>query len=82
MPEDKPFTLDDYKSMLEDATRRFAIDYLELLRSNPLLDMLSKDYIPPTRRQRLRNRLNDLRRRAKDIWTILRGGDVHEDCGH
>jgi hypothetical protein len=22
----------------------------------------------------------DYRQRAKDIWTILRGGDVHKDC--
>jgi hypothetical protein len=81
----KTYNLDDCdKQILSEATRRFAVaSALEAqLKSNHLADMLAMGYKPPTRWQRFKYRLADLKQRCKDIWTIVSGGDVHENCGY
>ena len=78
-------TLGEYNDfVLRDATCRFAMGRLveQANRSNLLLGMLAVGCVPPTRWQRIKNRIADYGRRAKDIWTILRGRDIHENCGY
>ena len=89
--DNKPLTIADYdKRILQPAMKRFVecrISEYEL-REEYKLDVLfgSKQsgipYKPPTRWQRFKRRLYDYQQRAKDIWTILRGKDIHEDCGY
>lgn len=43
--------------------------------------MRIEDLPPPTRKQKLQYWWDDKKQRARDIWTILSGGDIHEDCG-
>jgi hypothetical protein len=78
-------TLEEFnRSVLVDATRRFAASAIseELSRGNALADMLYMSCKPPTRWQRWKNRAENLRHRASDIWTIATGGDIHENCGY
>ena len=79
-------TLEDYdREVLQPAMKRFAEcqAYEDIRKENML-----KDYgyytngKKITKWQRFKYRLRNYRQRAKDIWTILRGGDIHEDCGY
>jgi hypothetical protein len=81
---DKQITLDDFSAQLQVMTARFAAAKVveDLSRKNHLLEMLMMGYKPPTKWQRFKYRLADLRQRAKDIWTILSGGDIHSNCGY
>lgn len=46
-------------------------------------DALYMGLKPPTKWQRLKYKLADIKQRCKDIWTIISGGggDIHENCG-
>lgn len=80
---DKPYTLNEYnKQILEPMTRRFAETalYEQLMRKNSLANMLAMGYVPPTKWQRFKYRMQDIGQRFKDIWTIFSGGDIHKDC--
>lgn len=76
--------IDDYSKMLATATNRFAASKLadDLLKKDVFADMLFMGYKPPNRWQKFKCRLKDYKQRCKDIWTIVSGGDVHEDCGY
>jgi trehalose/maltose hydrolase-like predicted phosphorylase len=57
--------------------------------TNEMADKIIRDNLnyfknlpKPTRKQRLKWWWQDKVQRAKDIWTILSGGDVHKDCGY
>lgn len=78
------YTLDDYNKLLVETTARFAACRVadEVLRKNALADMLYMGYTPPTRRQRFKSHIYDIKQRFKDIWTIVSGGDVHKNCGY
>lgn len=82
---DKSYTIEDYtKQILEPMTQRFAecIVHEELMRKNHLADMLAMGYVPPTKWQRFKYRMQDIKQRFKDIRTIVSGGDIHKDCGY
>lgn len=49
----------------------------DILKANHFI----KDLPKPTRKQRFKWFWQDKMQRAKDIWTILSGGDIHKDCG-
>ncbi len=76
--------MDDFSKMLAHATNRFAAAAIaeSITRENAFADMLYMGYTPPTRWQRFKYHILDYRQRCKDIWTIVSGGDVHEDCGY
>lgn len=78
------FTLDDYAKHLNEATRQFAACKVveDLMRQEHLADMLAMGYVPPTKWQRLKYRMQNIGQRFKDIWTIVSGGDIHKDCGY
>lgn len=82
---EKPFTIKDYEDqILKPAIKRFAecvIDE-EVMRKEFIGDLAHYGYTPPTKWQKFKYRLQDYRQRAKDIWTILRGKDIHENCGY
>lgn len=73
-------TLDDYSKLINDATVRFAAASIaeDLQHADALFNML---YTPPTRLDRVRYWFKDKAQRARDIWIILSGGDIHENCG-
>ena len=77
-------TLDDYSKLISDATVRFAAARVaeDLHRGDALADMLYMGYTPPTRLDRVRYWFKDKAQRARDIWIILSGGDIHENCGY
>ena len=86
MCEDKPervqIGLKEWNALNEASIRFMASKYAEdIMKPNYLADMLFMGYKPPTKWQKFKYKLSDLKQRAKDIWTILKGGDVHEDCG-
>lgn len=70
--------LNDYnKQILEPSIQKLARE--GLFAENYLYDRLVVN--PPTKWQRFKYRMKDYRQRIKDIWAILRGKDIHEDCG-
>ena len=81
-PERVSMNLEDW-SALNEASIRFMAGKMadDLMKPNYLADMLFMGYKPPTKWQRFKNRLVDYKQRCKDIWTILSGGDIHENCG-
>lgn len=82
---EKPFTIKDYdEQILQPAIKRFAECKVmdNLTRANILADYEFYGGKKPTRWQKFKYRLQDYRQRVKDIWTILKGGDIHEDCGY
>lgn len=78
-----PQNLVDKRLTIKEISDRFIQNYdwekaaRELMEENYIFF----DCKPPTRWQRFKRRLQDLKQRAKDIWTILRGKDIHENCG-
>ena len=87
----KPMTIADYdKEILQPAIKRFAdLKITEYEAKEEFkFDVLfgSKQwgipYDPPTKWQKFKRRLYDYHQRAKDIWTILKGKDIHKDCGY
>lgn len=69
---DKPYTLENYtKQILEPMTQRFAEDLQNVM-----------GYVPPTKWQRFKYQMQDIKQRFKDVWTIVSGGDIHKDCGY
>lgn len=82
------FKIHEYKPeiTIKEITERFARSYdfekaaRDLMKENYYYVLGGKPK-PPTRWQRFKYRLQDLKQRAKDIWTILRGRDIHENCG-
>lgn len=87
--DEKPFvseqyTLADYNKQLSGITNRFAVSAMaeDLMRKDALTDMLAMGYTPPTRWQRFKYRIEDIKQRMNDIWTIVSGGDVHKNCGY
>lgn len=82
---EKPFTIKDYdEQILQPAIKRFAEChvYEEIMRKEYIGDLAHYDYIKPIKWQKFKHRLQDYHQRAKDIWTILRGRDIHENCGY
>lgn len=77
---DKPFTLAEYnekcvKPMIENmVSHQLDILYgtIQLFPPGP----------PPTRKQKIKRWIEDKKQRCKDIWTILSGGDIHENCDY
>ncbi len=78
------YTLDDYNEQLKKASMRFLASSIaeDAMQKNCLADMLYMGYKPPTRWQRFKYRIEDIKQRFKDIWTIVSGGDIHRDCGY
>jgi len=60
MTEQHKLTLQDITRAYNDIAVRRAVDYA--LRPNPLFERLMKNYVPPTRWQRLKLSLADWRR--------------------
>jgi hypothetical protein len=54
----------------------------DMAKDNILADMLYYGYTPLTKWQRSKYKLADLKQRCKDIWTIVSGGDIHENCDY
>lgn len=82
---DPLYSLDNYnKEILEPMVKRFAEAQAaeELFKSNCLEDMIFAGYIPATRWQRFKYKIEDYKQRCKDIWTILKGDDIHKNCGY
>lgn len=69
------FTLTDYNEQILEPMLRRQVDILygqiQMFPPGP----------PPTRKRRIRWWIEDKKQRAKDIWTILSGSDIHENCG-
>lgn len=68
-------TLADYsekilKPLANEMAREIAIEILK----TPI-------GLPATRKQKFKWWIEDKKQRCKDIWTILTGGDIHENCG-
>ena len=83
--DNKPLTIADYdKRILQPAMERFAACQAHKLIADEVFknDGLFYGLKPPTKWQKFKYRLQDYRQRAKDIWTILRGKDIHENCGY
>lgn len=85
--EQKPFSLEEYNKRLEEIGKSFIACQASkmLFQKNAFLDTLLYGigpFKPLTRWQKFKNRLHDYRQRARDIWTILHGKDIHEDCGY
>lgn len=84
LPND--YTLKDYdKDILQEASKRYAdVTAYELMaQKEHFADMLlTFGYRPPTKWQKFKRRMQDLKQRYKDIWTIVSGGDVHENCDY
>lgn len=79
--DNKNLTTEEYGILLEAKLRYDACKIAEdLMRADRLADMLYMGYTPPTRWQRFKYRLQDLQQRCKDIWTIVSGGDIHDNC--
>lgn len=71
MKEQPIFTLEDFARVARGA---FAHEIAEdILRPNPLLDHLMRDYVSPTRAQRIHRRIVNLARRVRDAWAVLNG---------
>lgn len=51
-----------------------------IMDTNNILEFFG--YKPPTRKERIARWWIDKKQRCKDIWTILRGGNIHEDYGY
>ncbi len=81
----EPYSLDHFsKELLEPMVKRFAeANAAEIIfRSNALEDALFMGLKPPTKWQRFKYKLEDIKKRFKDIWTIVSGGDIHKNCGY
>lgn len=78
------YTLDDCNRIISDASARFKAAAIAdgIMKENALADMLAMGYKPPTRWQKFKYRMQDLKRRIKDIWIIVSGGDVHKNCDY
>lgn len=78
--------LADYDEMIRQVKTRYDACAIseDLLRKDYINDILFMGYKhkPPNRRQRFKLKLKDLKQRCKDIWTIVSGGDIHQDCGY
>lgn len=77
-------TLDDYnKQILNEATIQYIVCKIDedLARANILTGYMFVDGKPPTKYERFKYRIEDYRQRVKDIWTILKGDDIHKNCG-
>jgi hypothetical protein len=74
---EKQFNLDDFSKMLKQSNHLNNIAD-ELIRK----DTLDLMYTPLTRWQRFKYRMDDIKQRFKDIWTIVSGGDIHRNCGY
>lgn len=82
MVEDKPFTLDDYaKQVLAPMYERIAQDEIKYHEEYER-QLKFWGYKPPTRYQRFKAYWKDKAQRCKDIWTIISGGDIHDNCGY
>lgn len=80
----QPFTLKEYdEQILSEATKRFAACAADkVIADNEFMkDAAFYGLKPLTRWQKFKRRIADYKQRYKDIWTILCGRDVHEDCG-
>ena len=78
----KPFLLEDYSVML-DATVRFAAckEAEKIMRDDVLKAFQFYGPLPePTRWEKFKYRMQDYSQRFKDMWTILKGDDIHKDC--
>lgn len=76
------YTLDDYNRIISDASARFKAAAIAdgIMKENSLADMLAMGYTQPTRWQKFKYRIDDLKQRCKDILTIVSGGDIHDGC--
>jgi hypothetical protein len=84
----------DEQKLTDDMVKRFAKlaeykieDYLNFELGIYDVKMLQwGDSIPagynPTRWQRFKYKLADYKQRAKDIWTILKGDNIHKNCDY
>ena len=69
--------IDEYsKRILEPAIKR----YFENGQIVQEIIKFEEFYQPPTKWERFKDRMRDYRQRIKDIWTILKGDNVHKDC--
>lgn len=74
--------LDEYEVILNASSRFKACKIAEdLMKTNALQDMLFMGVKPITKWQKFKYKIKDYKQRCKDIWTILKGSDIHENCG-
>ena len=83
-PEGAKFPLDDSKTTItskewNEVMSRMAIEATDAMIVRTLKPL---PFIPLTQKQKLKRRLKDLKQRCKDIWTIVSGGDIHENCDY
>lgn len=85
MKSDKSLTLEEYsKQILKPMTDAFVKSYLEekFFKNAMIEDMKYYGMKPPTKWQRFKFKLGDYKQRAKYIWAILKGEDIHKNCGY
>lgn len=75
--KDKHLTLADLKPVTDILINKLAIDLLYFPKR-----FKGFNYPKLTRKEKFKYWLGDWRKRFKDCWTILRGGDIHENCGY
>lgn len=75
------FTLEDYSPMITQYVNDQADFKLDIL-YGVLIDPRFKNRPKPTRWQKFKRQIEDYKQRARDICTILTGGDIHKDCGY
>lgn len=82
MSEEKTMTLDDYiEKIIKPMYAKCAEQEAELL-IQYREDLKFYGWTPPTRKQKFKWWIEDKKQRVKDIWKILKGGDIHDDCGN
>ena len=82
-PERVQIGMKEWKALNEASIRFMASNVAEnLMRENHLANMLYYGHIPLTKWQRFKYKLQDIKQRCKDIWIIVTGGNIHENCGY
>lgn len=81
----KPLTLDEFNKVIltKELVTREAVRLMT--NSNLFLEIIKFDgppAPPATRLQLIKLKYYDYRQRIKDAWLILKGGDIHENCGY
>lgn len=70
-------TLEEYKTrILEPCVKQFMSKH-----ADDIMAMHLNNLPLPTYLECCKYKWQDIKQRAKDIWTIVSGGDIHDDCG-
>lgn len=78
---EKPFTLDDWSEQIMKPMLQRCVEAEVKMYEKYKEDLKFWGWKPPTRYERFKSFWRDKGRRCKDIWTIISGGDIHNNCG-